>query len=275
MEINPGFFFKPLPCLTRGKAMLLRVLMIPNFFLVRAYGMENLSKGEGARIYAFNHNNSAEALLVPVFIMFHLGGTAISFVIDWMYGKVPLLGHLMEMTDPVYVWNKRSKIPWIEHERPPTSEDVIEQCTLKVLSGRSIGIFPEGRRNRNPEHLLKGKPGIAHIALMTGVPVIPVGIDFNCRTSKNKIPVIGRTIIRVGRPLHFRKESEVFREIRSRPELDRNGRIELHRIAEEVTHEIMLSLSGLSGKRYNQPCPGLIYNRHIQPNKVEEEPCPA
>ncbi|NTV98399.1 MAG: 1-acyl-sn-glycerol-3-phosphate acyltransferase [Chlorobiaceae bacterium] len=249
--------------------------MIPNFFLTRAYGLENLSKGACARIYAFNHNNSAEALLVPVFIMYHLGGTVISFVIDWMYGKVPLLGHLMEMIDPVYVFHKRSKIPWIEHERPQTSDDVIGQCADKVLSGRSIGIFPEGRRNRNPGQLLKGKPGIAHIALMTGAPVIPVGIDFNCRTSKNKIPVIGRTIIRVGRPLHFRRECEAYREIRSRPELDRKGRIELHRIAEDVTHEIMLSLSGLSGKHYTEPCPALKYNRQPKFNNIEEQPCPV
>ncbi|NTW57027.1 MAG: 1-acyl-sn-glycerol-3-phosphate acyltransferase [Chlorobiaceae bacterium] len=250
--------------------------MVPNFFLIRAQGMENLCREEGAKIYAFNHNNSLEALLVPVFIMYYLGGTAISFVIDWMYGKIPIIGQLMEMTEPVYVYHKRSRIPWIKKERshlPPVN--VIGQCAGKLRSGRSIGIFPEGKRNRNPEHLMKGRPGIGHIALMTGVTVIPVGIDFNSRTTRNRIPVIGRIIIRAGRPIHFRKESEEYRKILASGVDNRKEWAELNRLAEDVTHEIMLSLSGLSGKKYNQPCPELTDNRRKQTRKLEEQPCPV
>ncbi len=269
-------FFKPLPCLSPGKSLLLRILMVPNFFLTRAQGMENLCRGEGAKIYAFNHNNSLEALLVPVFIMYSLGGSAISFVIDWMYGKIPIIGNLMEMTEPVYVYHKRSRIPWIKKERrhlPPNN--VIEQCAGKLRSGQSIGIFPEGKRNRNPEHLMKGRPGIGHIALLTGVPVIPVGIDFNSRTARNRIPVIGRIILRAGRPLHFRKESDEYRNILALDVGNRKEWPELHRLAEDVTHEIMLSLSGLSGKKYNHPCPELTYNRRKRTRKLEEQPCPV
>lgn len=276
MKNNLECFFRPLPLLSPGKALLLRALMLPNYLLIKASGLDNLSGEHDARIYAFNHNNSFEAIFVPAFLMYHLGGKTISFVIDWMFGKIPLLGNLMDLCEPVYVYNKRSKLPWIETDRPANPpEDVIGRCSAKVLSGRSIGIFPEGRRNRNPACLMKGKPGIAHIALRTGAAVVPVGIDFNCRITKNRIPAVGRTIVRIGRPLHFRKESEAYLRILSLPEQERTSRMELNRMAEEVTHEIMLTLSGLSGKRYSEPCPALKFSQQPKRNNLEEQPCPV
>jgi 1-acyl-sn-glycerol-3-phosphate acyltransferase len=230
--------------------------MLPNFLLTRAYGLENLSGAESASIYVFNHNNSLEAMMIPALLMYHLGGSSISFVIDWMYGKVPILGSLMNMIDPVYVYHKRSSLSWIEAIRPHAPfADTIERCSEKLRAGRSIGIFPEGKRNRNPETLLRGKPGVGHIALQSGAPVVPVGIDFNCRIAKGKIPVLGRTIVRVGRPIIFQQQSEVYRARMPSLSCCSRKRTELNQMAAEVTHEIMLCLAELSGKRYVEPSP--------------------
>lgn len=243
-------FFKPLPLLRGGRALLLRILMIPNYFLVRADGLENLSTEKSASIYAFNHNNSLEALMVPAFLIYHLGGRTVSFVVDWMYGRIPVLGSVMNMTDPVYVYNKRCTIPWIEAGRPsfPMEDTVVERCSRKIRSGRSIGIFPEGRRNRNPQTLERGKPGIGHIALQTGADVVPVGIDFTCRRTKQKIPLLGRTIIRIGRPLKFRQQYEAYQAFRNEAGGSNQQNAEKNRMAADVTHEIMRSLAELSGK---------------------------
>ncbi len=257
MKNKWGKFFMPLPLLSRKRAFLLRLLMLPNFFLTKAYGMENLSGATSASIYAFNHNNSLEALMVPAFLAYHLGGRTISFVTDWMYGKIPVLGHLMNMSDPIYVYHKRSPLFWIEASRPVTPpENIVERCFRKIGEGRSIGIFPEGRRNRNPETLARAKPGIGHIALRTGVEVVPVGIDFNCRTTKGKIPVLGRTIVRIGRPLLFQQQSDVYRALMTDASASRSWRSECNLMAADVTHEIMLSLASLSGKRYSEEFPG-------------------
>ena len=230
--------------------------MLPNFLLTRAYGMENLSGSGSASIYVFNHNNSFEVLMVPALLMYHLGGISISFVIDWMYGKLPILGSLMNMTDPVYVYHKRSWLPFLEATRPATpSADTIERCAEKLRAGRSIGIFPEGKRNRDPEVLVTGKSGVGHIALQSGVPVIPVGIDFNCRRTKGKIPVLGRTIVRIGRPIMFRQQSERYRAIMPSVSGSSRQHSERNQMAAEVTHEIMLCLAELSGKRYRAPSP--------------------
>ena len=247
--------FKPLPYLPRSRAFLLRLLMLPNLILTRAYGLENLEGSGSACIYAFNHNNSIEVLMVPALIVYHLGGRMISFVIDWMYGKVPLLGSLMDMTNPVYVYNKRSFLRWIEAKRMTRPLDgTVERCAERLRSGQSIGIFPEGKRNRSAEHLLQGKPGIGHIALKTGNAVIPVGIDFECRRRKGRIPVFGRTIVRIGKPLDFRDQSEIYRGLLADISCKSNKSSELNRRAADVTKEIMFSLADLSGKRYSEPC---------------------
>jgi 1-acyl-sn-glycerol-3-phosphate acyltransferase len=232
------------------------MFMLPNFLLTRAYGLENLAGAERASIYAFNHNNSLEALMVPALLMYHLGGSSISFVIDWMYGKVPVLGSLMNMIDPVYVYHKRSTLSWIEAIRPHApSADTIERCSEKLRAGRSIGIFPEGKRNKDPETLLIGKSGVGHIALQSGATVVPVGIDFNCRTSRGKIPVFGRTIVRIGRPILFRQQSDAYRALMPSISGCSRQHSELNHMADEVTHEIMLCLAELSGKRYREPFP--------------------
>jgi 1-acyl-sn-glycerol-3-phosphate acyltransferase len=245
--------------------------MLPNFLLTRVYGLENLAGDEGARIYAFNHNNSIEVMMVPVLIIYHLGGRMISFVIDWMYGKVPVLGSLMDMTDPVYVYHKRSSLRWIEAKRMTRPlNDTVERCSDKLRSGKSIGIFPEGKRNRNPENLLKGKPGIGHITLNTGTTVVPVGIDFECRTKKKRIPVLGRTIVRIGKPLNFRHQSDHYLALLADTSCESNNNAELNQMAADVTHEIMLSLAELSGKQYSESCHAMrtrILEKTIKPKE--------
>jgi 1-acyl-sn-glycerol-3-phosphate acyltransferase len=250
--------------------------MLPNFLLTRAYGLENLAGAGSASIYVFNHNNSLEALMVPALLMYHLGGSTISFVIDWMYGKVPILGSLMNMVDPVYVYQKRSTLRWIEANRPPApSADTIERCIEKLQAGRSIGIFPEGKRNRDPETLVRGRAGVGHIALQSGAPVVPVGIDFNSRMAKGKIPVLGRTIVRIGQPIFFPEQSQVYRALMPSSSNCSRQHSARNQMATEVTHDIMLCLAELSGKRYREPSPRNKCSISLKSTYKQEPSCPV
>ncbi|WP_041467197.1 lysophospholipid acyltransferase family protein [Chlorobium phaeobacteroides] len=242
--------FRPLPFLDRGKSVLMRLLMIPNLFLIRAAGVEHLTTDGRPVLFVFNHNNAFEALLVPVFLIYRRGGQLISFVIDWMYGYLPFIGWLMQMIDPVYVYHKRSTLSFIQARRPEgTHENTVDRCCEKLHAGISIGIFPEGTRNAHAHRLMKPKPGIGHIALKSGVPVIPVGIDFPQRATKGKIPRFGRIIVRIGRPMTFHEASAHYQATL----LESNGgnavRKRQHELAGAVSHEIMLRLAELSGKR--------------------------
>lgn len=260
----------PLPFLTRGRSMLLRLLMVPNALFAEVEGEEHVGKAESTPcIFALNHNNAFESLFVPVLIMFLLGGRKVSFVIDWMFGKLPVIGWLMRQIDPVYVYSKRSSLPLIERLRPAGSQTgIVEQCAKRLGSGASVGIFPEGTRNRDPYRLLRAKPGIGHIALSSGVPVIPVGIMFAAATRKGRSPIIGRMRIVFGEPMSFIAMSHEYRI-----SMTAGFRREALLLAGEAADEIMSAIGGLCGKRYDTS--DLKSTRETQPQQQKEELCPA
>ena len=53
----------------------------------------------------------------------------------------------------------------------------LDEAVATVRSGAIAGIFPEGRVNPQPEaSLMRGRTGVARIALAAAAPVVPVGI---------------------------------------------------------------------------------------------------
>lgn len=233
--------------LSLRERILLETMMLPARLLVQIEGALNLPPAGMPIIVACNHNNALESLLVPASLMHMMQGTRISFVIDWMYGKLPLLGRLMDAIDPVYAYTKRSTLAWLERLRPPGHPaPVLELCLERLRDGKNVGMFPEGKRNHDPRALLRGKPGIGHLALSSGVPVLPVGIEYPASARKGRIPAVGRTVVRIGSLLAFSLESEEYQQASS----SAAGRRHMHRLAEDSTHHIMLELSRLCGKRY-------------------------
>ncbi len=53
---------------------------------------------------------------------------------------------------------------------------VLDRAKVKLQAGKIIVIFPEGTRNPHSNQLLRGKTGLARLALATGLPVLPVGV---------------------------------------------------------------------------------------------------
>jgi 1-acyl-sn-glycerol-3-phosphate acyltransferase len=223
--------------------------MLPNLLLARVEGSEFLEASgaslSGPFIFAFNHNNVFESLFVPVLLMFLLGGMRISYVIDWMFGHLPLIGRLMNLIDPVFACHKPCTLPFIERRRPKNRKGVLEQCLLRLDAGGSIGIFPEGRRNRDPFALLRAKSGIGHMALMSGAPVIPVGIRFTASARLGRAPLVGRMVVGFGKPMHFGEMSRAYSSC-----IDAGSRLGANRLAEAVAVEVMRAIAGLCGKAY-------------------------
>ncbi len=240
--------------LTFSEKSLLSFLMLPAHLLLDVDGLEHFRSCPRPFIVACNHNNALESLLVPATLVFLQQGEKISFVTDWMFGKVPFLGPLIELNDPVYVYGKRSTWRRLEMKRPPVSPySVIEECSRMLCEGRSIGIFPEGTRNPDPERLLKGRAGIGHMALQNGVSVLPVGIDYSLRQRKGRIPVIGKTLLRIGAPMHFPERTEQYRVARAAKAPGNPPQSAA--LAAGTTHDIMFELARLCGKSYDFPSP--------------------
>ncbi len=211
----------------------------------------------GPVIFVSNHNCSYETLLLASFIMYHAKGRKVHFLSDWMYGRLPALGWLMNQFGTIYTYGKRARWKWLDGQRPVSPANPMQSCLYMLRQGHAVALFPEGTRNRDPLRLRRGRRGAGYLALHSSAPVFPVGIDFPDRYKKNRIPRWGRLILRCGYPLIFNEMGHMrnllyadarFHAIRKRADLY---------LESLITYRIMQALSGLSGKTYLFPEPAL------------------
>jgi 1-acyl-sn-glycerol-3-phosphate acyltransferase len=108
---------------------------------------------------------------------------------------------------------------------------------LKVLRrGELFGIYPEGTRSHDGR-LYKGRTGVARLALLAGVPVVPsavIGTDVIAPPGKIMAKIISPTV-KFGRPLDFSRYA---------------GMSEDRFILRSITDEIMYEIMELSGQEY-------------------------
>ncbi|MEP7092342.1 MAG: lysophospholipid acyltransferase family protein, partial [Nocardioidaceae bacterium] len=120
---------------------------------------------------------------------------------------------------------------------------------LAVLArGEAFGIYPEGTRSRDGR-LYRGRTGVAHLALTSGAPVVPVGISGTqaLQPVGTTVPRLAKVTVRFGEPLSFTGTYDG---------------VPLGRARREVTDVIMDAIQALSGQElagvYNErpPEPG-------------------
>jgi 1-acyl-sn-glycerol-3-phosphate acyltransferase len=239
--------------------------------ILRVENEEALPLKDEPLIFTFNHNNAWETLPLALFLLEKRNGRIVCFVIDWIYGKVPLVGWILDRISPIYVYNKPARWKSLNRFRQRRNGTVYRQCVERLATKGSIGIFPEGKRNGNAFVLKRGRKGIGAITLRTGAPVLPIGIDFPCRIHQGRIPKFGRLILRIGEPLTFPKEREIFQWIQAGEGMTPQERKRFTLFLDGwVTHQIMTELGKLSGKAYPFQPPGGFLRRNFQGFRKEE-----
>ena len=106
---------------------------------------------------------------------------------------------------------------------------------LAVLErGEAFGIYPEGTRSRDGR-LYRGRTGVGHLALTSGAPVVPVGLEGtqHLQPVGSRVPRLAKVTVRFGQPLHF---------------AGRYDGVPLGRARREVTDEVMSAIARLSGQ---------------------------
>jgi len=221
----------PLPHLRRPAARLLcRGLMLTLGQLVEVEHPERLAAVPEPAIFALNHRHALEALLAPTVLLYLRRGAPLHFLADWMYVEAPGLGWLLRQAEPIAVYGKPARFRLREsHRRERLRRPVLDACREILERGESIGIFPEGTRNRDGRRLLRGRLGLGELVLATAVPVVPVAIRYpNCETTREpnremtgepnhqttrephrpprRPPGLGRMVMSIGEPLDFAAE---------------------------------------------------------------------
>ncbi|MEM7051080.1 MAG: lysophospholipid acyltransferase family protein [Acidobacteriota bacterium] len=232
----------PLPLLEPRRRRVLARLVLSLFGRrIEVEGAERLNGVTGPAIFVFNHNNSFETLAVSAALLKLRRGRSVHFVVDWMFLQIPVLGWLLRQGDPVPVYGKRARWGlWEEYRQAHRHDSVVESCRRRLASGASVGLFPEGTRNRNPRALRRGRPGIAHLILQTANPVVPVGLEFPAARRLGRMPKVGRLQVRIGAPLDFAEER------RRVAGADKPA----SSLTRAVVHRVMDRLADLSSKSY-------------------------
>lgn len=193
-------------------APVVRLLMRP-----RVSGTERVPQGGGA-LLAGNHISGWDTLVIP-----------------------SMLPRQMTFPAKAELFVKRGPLSWVVStfltavgilpmnraggRASASSMDVV----LDALGdGQVVGIFPEGTRSPDGR-LYRGRTGVARLALATGVPVIPVGVQHT------HPPSWRRTVVRFGDPLDFSAYAGAGN--------DRD-------VLRHVTDEVMAAIQELSGQRY-------------------------
>jgi 1-acyl-sn-glycerol-3-phosphate acyltransferase len=107
---------------------------------------------------------------------------------------------------------------------------------LEVLGrGEAFGIYPEGTRSRDGR-LYRGRTGVGHLALTSGAPVVPVGLQgtADLQPVGSRLPRLAKVTVRFGEPLRF---------------AGRFDGVPAGRARREITDEVMTAIQKLSGQQ--------------------------
>lgn len=125
---------------------------------------------KGPKILAVNHPTTTDPFLLPLLVdePVYIPITAMAF-------EVPVFGSLLRAAGHIPV----SKI-----ESNGTA--IIQNAVDKLANGKTIGIFPEGALSPAIGDFCRPRTGAARMAVLSGVPVIPVGIYLSSDAYKEK-----------------------------------------------------------------------------------------
>lgn len=157
---------------------------------------------EGAKIIAANHPSTTD----PFFVA-SLSQQQVYILINNLLFQVPILGTYLR---------KSGHIPVIAGNGQAAMQAAIE----RLAEGKTIVIFPEGDLSPIEGGFLPPRTGVARLALLSGAPVIPVGIHLQRerlhtirsvvkgRVEYGRWYIHGKYNMTVGQALHFRGDPE-------------------------------------------------------------------
>ncbi len=184
-------------------------------------GLEHVPT-EGPAILAPNHTSVLDSFVVPAVVprpVIYVGKA--EYLDDWKTKHLfPALG----------------MIP-IDRSGGSKSQGALDAAAKVLDAGGVFGIYPEGTRSRTGL-LYRGHTGVARLALRTGAPIIPIGLQGTREVQPPDAPL----------PKPFMEIKVSFGEpVDPIPWLDQAGDPRVYR---QITDLVMFEVARLSGQRY-------------------------
>ena len=202
----------------------------------RIEGLENIPS-TGPVIMASNHLSFADSMVIPFFVPRKVVFLAKE---DYFTGT-GVKGALIRG------WFEGIGMVPVDRDDTKAALASLDIALAVLRRGEAFGIYPEGTRSRDGR-LYRGRTGVAHLALTSGAPVVPVGL-----TGTEHIQPVGSTLprravvtVRLGEPLRFE---------------GRYDGVPAGRARREVTDVVMNEIQKLSG----QPFAGVYNERPAEP----------
>ena len=169
-------------------------LLVHLFWSIEIKGEDSI-KQEGPLILAANHVSYLDPIVLGISVK-----RQIFFITKKEIFEVPFLGLILKSLDAIPVGRNRVNI------------SSMKKSISLLKSGHILGIFPEGTRSLNG-NLLEFNTGMIKIALKTGSPIVPVGINgtYEIYPPQARIPnIFKRTMITISfdKPIYLDKNRE-------------------------------------------------------------------
>lgn len=189
----------------------------------------------GPVILASNHLSFADSVVIPIVVPRKVVFLAKS---DYFTGT-GLKGSLSR------AWFSGLGMLPVDRDDTAAAMQSLDTALGVLARGEAFGIYPEGTRSRDGR-LYRGRTGVAHLALTSGAPVVPVGL-----VGTEQLQPIGARFPRlVDVTVSFGEPIRVAGEYDGMP---------LGRARRDLTDRIMASIAALSGQQaagtYNDRAP--------------------
>ena len=193
-------------------------------------GVENVP-AEGPVILASNHLSFADSLVIPI-----VAPRRVVFLAKEEYFTTPgIKGRLSN------AWFTGLGMLPVSRDDTRSAMASLDTALEVLARGQALGLYPEGTRSRDGR-LYRGRTGVAQLALVSGVPIVPVGLigTEKLQPVGSTWPRLAKVTVRFGTPIHVAGEYDGVPPGRAR---------------REITDRVMTEIQRLSGQE-----PAGVYN---------------
>lgn len=150
-------------------------------------GRENIPQDHGPLLVVLNHTAGVDPILVQL---------ALPFEVRWMMAKD------MMLPDFSATWKWLRVIPV---DRDAGDSQALREALRHIKAGGVLGIYPEGRIEHPPRHIMPFAAGVGLLVKKSGAPVLPILIDGTpqTQTAWASLFLPSRSRISIGRPVSY------------------------------------------------------------------------